>query len=90
MVIFSTSQMLHRVMPLKTGYRVCLTTWISGDSDGDDMGHDSEWVMRKKLYLEKEWRESILESHKPSEERDMLLLLFDRDIKLIRSKLDVN
>jgi hypothetical protein len=90
MVLFSTRDMLHRVIPLKQGYRVCLTTWISGDwLGGDKEIYDSVKFMRMKLRYKREWRESIEESHGPSIERDRLLAEFDRDIRTIMSRLNL-
>ena len=102
-VLFSSSKMLHRVMPSNSTERYCMTLWYSQPNfsppaplQRQPENQSEEAIMNfllqprirstiAKLVYADEWRDSIIDSHEDSSERQILLDTHQRDVEKIRS-----
>jgi Rps23 Pro-64 3,4-dihydroxylase Tpa1-like proline 4-hydroxylase len=102
-VFFSSTNMLHRVLPSLTP-RYCFTIWFSGDGKraidaqgvkkAENVNYQWEYLFHPKLrkhiarvIYSEEWVQSIKESHIPSEEVEILLAEHYKSVATIQKVL---
>ena len=102
LVLFSSHQTLHRVLPSTTSHRYCITLWFSGVPSAisypqftwlrsvEGIGFILNPANRKtlsKLVYDKEWSNSIQQAFGDCEEVTKVLAGHSREVDFIKSKL---